>query len=112
MSLKILFFFGMVIFLIATISYASNLGTVPLVNNIGSENNVEIISPDVYVTNLSLSESSNEITSATITVKNSDSVTHAYNVCIITKAGVLISDTPGSLYDCENTASILSYQTL
>lgn len=108
MSLKIFFFIGIVVFVLSTVGYASNLGTTPTLYSIGSDDNNTVSAPTAYITNVVLTESSNDIVSSTITVKNSDVDSHSYTVCIITKAGVLISDTPGSTSDCSDTPIISS----
>jgi len=58
-----------------------------------------------------LTESASNITSATITVKNTDSASHSYKICVITKAGASISDTAGTSSDCTSTSSISASST-
>ncbi len=56
--------------------------------------------------NVVLTESAGNISSATITIKNTDSSTHSYKICVITKAGALISDVQGTSSDCTNSGAI------
>ena len=111
MSMKIFFIIGIVVFVLSTVGYASNLGTSPTLHSIGSDDNNSVSAPTAYITNVVLTESSNDIVSSTISIKNTDSDSHSYTVCIITKAGVLISDTPGTSSDCSNTSTISSGST-
>lgn len=99
------------IFIVSTIGFGSNLNSTPVLNKIGGNDNVSVPIPDVNITNIVLTESANTITSVTITVKNIDSVSHTYKICVITKAGVSISDTVGSSSDCTNTSAISASNT-
>lgn len=96
---------------VSTVGLGTNFNTSPNINNIGSDDNILIDVPDANITNVELTEGAGTIDSATITVKNTDNISHSYKICIITKAGVLISDTPGTLSDCSNTASISASNT-
>lgn len=78
------------IFIVSTIGFGSNLNSTPVLNKIGGNDNVSVPIPDVNITNIVLTESASTITSVTITVKNTDSVSHTYKICVITKAGVSI----------------------
>ncbi len=99
------------IFTVSTIGYGANLNSTPSFNNIGADDNVLVPVPDVDVTNVVLTESAGNIVSATITVKNTDSASHSYDVCVVTKAGVSISDTVGTSSDCTSTSSISASST-
>ncbi len=99
------------IFTVSTIGLGANLNTTPSFNNIGGDDNVSVPVPDADITNVVLTESGSNIVSATITVKNTDSISHSYNVCVITKAGALISDTVGTSSDCTSTSSISASST-
>ena len=111
MSVKLILFIGVLIFVVSTVGFGNELSTVTSFNNIGAENNVSVPVPDAYITNVVLTESASDIVSATITVKNTDSVSHTYKICIITKAGALISDVQGTSSDCTNTSSISASNT-
>ncbi len=96
---------------VSTISLGSNLNSATSLNKIGGDDNILVPTPDADITNIVLTESVGTITSATITIKNIDSISHSYKICVITKAGVLISDTPGSSSDCTDTTSISASNT-
>ena len=96
---------------VSTISLGSNLNSATSLNKIGGDDNISVPIPDADITNIVLTESASTITSATITIKNIDDISHSYKICVITKAGVLISDTPGSSSDCTNTTSISASST-
>ena len=106
MSLKLIFLIGMIIFTTSSVGLGANLNTAASFNNIGSDNNISVFVPDANITNVVLNEFANNIISATITVKNLDSVPHSYNICMITKAGVLVSDALGGDSDCTYTSII------
>ena len=97
------------IIIFSTVGLGANFNTTIDANKIGSDDNISV--PDANITNVVLTESASTITSATITIKNTDSISHSYKICIITKAGALISDTPGTLSDCSNTTSISASNT-
>jgi len=99
------------IFTVSTIGFAANLNSAPSFNNIGGDDNISVPVPDADITNVVLTESASNIVSATITVKNTDSISHSYNVCVITKAGASISDTTGTSSDCTSTSSISASNT-
>jgi len=111
LSIKIIFLVGVIILAVSTIGLGSNLNSTTLLNKIGSDENVSVPVPNADITNIVLTESVGTITSATITIKNIDSISHSYKICVITKAGVLISDTPGSSSDCTDTTSISASNT-
>jgi len=111
MSMIIYFLIGIMILAVATVGFGSTLNNSPSLNRIGGNDNVSVPTPDVNITNIVLTESVNTITSATITIKNTDSTSHTYKICIITKANILVSDTPGTSADCSNTASISASTT-
>ena len=98
------------VFVVSTVGFGNDL-TAATFNNIGAKNNVSVPIPDADITNVVLTESASNIVSATITVKNTDSSSHSYNVCVITKAGELISDIQGTNSDCTNTATISASDT-
>lgn len=95
----------------STVGLGANFNTATDSNRIGADDNILVSVPDVNITNVVLTESASTITSATITIKNTDSISHSYKICIITKAGVLISDTIGTSSDCTNTTSISASNT-
>lgn len=95
----------------STVGLGANFNTATDSNKIGADDNILVSVPDVNITNVVLTESASTITSATITIKNTDSISHSYKICIITKAGVLISDTIGTSSDCTNTTSISASNT-
>jgi len=111
LSVKIIFLVGVLILVVSTVSFGTNLDSTISLNKIGSDENVLVPVPDVDITNIVLTESAGTITSAMITVKNTDSISHSYKICVITKAGVLISDTPDSSADCTDTTSISASNT-
>lgn len=111
MSVKIIFLVGVIILAVSTVGLGSNLNSTILLNKIGGDENISVPAPDADITNIVLTESAGTITSATITIKNTDSISHSYKICVITKAGVLISDTPGSNSDCTDTTSISASNT-
>ena len=111
MSFKIILIVGVLIFVVATIGFGNDLNGTVSFNKIGAEDNISVPVSDADITNVELTESASNIVSATITVKNTDSVSHSYNICVITKAGALISDTQGTSSDCAITSSISSSNT-
>jgi|APSaa5957512535_1039671.scaffolds.fasta_scaffold09107_3 hypothetical protein len=110
LSLKLILMVGVLVFVVSTVGFGNDL-TAATFNNIGAKNNVSVPIPDADITNVVLTESASNIVSATITVKNTDSSSHSYNVCVITKAGELISDIQGTNSDCTNTATISASDT-
>lgn len=111
MSVKIIFLIGVVIIAASTVGLGANFNTLHDTNKIGGDDNISVDMPDADITNVVLTESASTITSATITIKNTDSVPHSYKICIITKAGSLISDTVGTSSDCTNTSTISASST-
>ena len=111
LSFKIILIIGILIFAVSTVGFGNDLIGVVSFNNIGAEDNIPVPVPDADITNVVLTESASNIVSATITVKNTDSISHTYKICVITKAGELISDTAGTSSDCTNTASISASNT-
>lgn len=111
MSTKLFFLIGVVIFTVSTIGFGANLNSTPSFNSIAGDDNISVPVPDANITNVVLTEFENKIASATITVKNTDSISHSYNVCVITKAGASISDTAGTNSDCTSTSSISASNT-
>jgi len=111
LSFKIILVIGVLIFVVATIGFGNGLNGTVSFNKIGAEDNISVSVPDADITNVELTESASNIVSATITVKNTDSVSHSYNICVITKADELISDAQGTSSDCAITASISSSNT-
>ncbi|KAF6247262.1 hypothetical protein C6990_01935 [Nitrosopumilus sp. b3] len=103
MSLKIIFFVGVLIIAISAIGLGANLDTSSTFNKIGSDDNVSIGLSTADITNIVHSTSGSDIDSSTITVRNTDSVSHSYQICVITKAGASISDTVGTSSDCTTT---------
>ena len=108
MSLKIIFFVGILIIAISAIGLGANLDTSSAFNRIGSDDNVSIGLSTADITNVVHSTSGSNIDSSTITVRNTDSVSHSYKICVITKAGASISDTVGTTSDCTTTSLISS----
>lgn len=108
MSLKVIFFVGALIIAVSAIGLGANLTNSSTFNPIGSDDNISTSISDVDITNMVHSTSGVNIDSSTITVKNTDSVSHSYNICVITKAGSSISDTAGTAPDCVTTSSISS----
>jgi len=111
LSFKIILIIGVLIFAVSTVGFGNELNSIVSFNNIGAEDNIPVPVPDADITNVVLTESASNIVSATITVKNTDSVPHSYKICVITKADELISDTPGTSSDCTNTTSISASNT-
>ena len=111
MSLKIIFFVGVLIITISTIGLGANLDTLSTFNKIGSDDNISIGLSTADITNIVHSTSGANIDSSTITVRNTDSVSHSYQICVITKAGASISDTVGTSSDCTITTLISSSGT-
>lgn len=109
--IKKIYLVGILILTVATVSFGATLNNSPSLNRIGGNDNVSVSIPDVNITNIVLTESSNTIISATITIKNTDSTSHTYKICVITKADILVSDTPGTSADCSNTTSISASAT-
>lgn len=100
------------IILVSTVGFGTDFNAVPFFNKIGGDDNVSVDIPDATITRVQLTESGSDIISATIFVKNTDSRAHSYNICVITKAGTLISDTVGTSSDCNNSASISASSTV
>ncbi len=98
-------------FVVSVIGFGFDLNTSITFNNIGGDDNVPVPAPDANITNVVLTETGGNIVSTTITVKNTDSISHSYNICVITKAGVSLSDTVGTSSDCTTTSSISASTT-
>ena len=96
---------------ISTIGLGANLNTSNTFNKIGSEDNISIELSTADITNMVHSTSGANIDSSTITIRNTDSVSHSYQICVITKAGVSISDSIGTSSDCATTTLISSSST-
>ena len=111
LSLKLILIVGVLIFVVSTVGFGNDLNGDTSFNNIGADDNVSVPIPDADITNVVLTESASNIVSATITVKNIDNSSHSYNICVITKAGELISDVQGTSSDCTSTASISASNT-
>lgn len=111
MSTKLILLACVILFVVSTVGFGANLNTSLSFNNIGGDDNVPILAPDADITNVVLTESANTVVYATITVKNTDNVSHSYDVCVITKAGGSISDTAGTSSDCTATSSISASTT-
>jgi len=111
LSLKLILIVGVLIFIVSTVGFGNDLNGDTSFNNIGADDNVSVPIPDADITNVVLTESASNIVSATITVKNTDSSSHSYNICVITKADELISDVQGTNSDCTSTASISASNT-
>lgn len=104
MGLKIIFLVGVLIIIVSTIGLGSNLNSSSTFNPIGSDDNISSRASDVDITNMVHSTSGSNIDSSTITIRNTDSVSHSYRICVITKAGSSISDTVGTTPDCTTTS--------
>ena len=102
---------GIIIIFVSAVGLGSDLTNDPTFNSIGSDDNLPIPLSDADITNIVLTKQGSTIDSATITVKNTDSVSHSYSICVITKAGASISDTIGTSPDCTSTASISASNT-
>ena len=89
----------------------ATLNSNPVFNYVGADDNVPVSASNVSITNMVLTSGASTIDSATITVNNTDSISHSYTICVITKAGASISDTVGTSPDCTNTASISASNT-
>ncbi len=111
MSLNIILFLGILIIAVSSVGLGANLNSSSTFNLIGSDDNVSARVYDVDITNMVHSTSGTDIDSSTITVRNTDSVSHSYDICVITKAGASISDTAGTAPDCATTSSISSGST-
>lgn len=96
---------------LSTIGLGANLNSSSTFNLIGSDDNISTRISDADITNMVHSTSGSDIDSSTITIRNTDSVSHSYNICVITKAGASISDTTGTSADCTTTSSISSSST-
>ena len=78
---------------LSAVGLGANLNNASTFNNIGSDDNVLVPIPDADITNMIHSVSGSDVDSSTITVRNTDNVSHSYKICVITKSGVSISDT-------------------
>lgn len=96
---------GIAVMATATLGLAAALSMTSL-KNIGGDDNVVVAGADADVTELTWTETANQITSATVKVKNTDTIAHTYEICVITKAGASFSDTAGTSADCASTGSI------
>ena len=106
MSLKIIFLLGIIVIAVATVGVGANLTSPTKFNAIGSDENIPISLSDADMTDMTHSVNGVNIDSSTITVRNTDTVSHSYKICVITKAGVSISDTSGTTSDCATTSTI------
>lgn len=109
--MKILFLIGIIIIAISTVGFGSNLTNATTFNVIGSDDNVSVSISNVDITNMVHSVSGLIVDSSTITIKNTDSISHSYRICVITKADSSISDTIGTSSDCTLTSTISSSNT-
>ena len=110
-SIKIYFIAGMAILFTSTLSLGGSLNTTISLDSIGGDDNIPVPASDADVTQITWFESDNNITSATVVVKNTDSGSHTYEICVITKAGASFSDTAGTSADCASTGSISASAT-
>ena len=96
---------GLAIMTVATVGLFSSISSTGI-NILAGEDNVTISSSDAVVTKITWTEVSNEITSATVKVNNTDTVAHTYEICVIARAGASLSDTAGTTADCVSTGSV------
>jgi len=111
LSLKIIFLLGIIVIAVSTVGVGANLTSPTKFNAIGSDENIPISLSDADITNMMHSVSGANIDSSTIIVRNTDNMPHSYKICVITKAGVLISDTSGTTSDCATTSTISASST-
>jgi len=109
--MKIFLLIGIMILTVATVGFGTMLNSSPSVHKIGGNDNVVVTKPTIDITNIQSHVQGNSIDYTDITVKNNDSVSHTYKICMIVKAGTSISDTGGTSTDCGNTSSISSSNT-
>ena len=110
-SEKIYFIMGVAILSTLMLGLGASLNTTPTLNKVGADDNVSVPASDADITQITWSESDNNITSATVVVKNTDTGSHTYEICVITKAGASFSDTAGTSADCTSTGSISASAT-
>jgi len=91
---------------VSTIGIGANLTSLTKFNAIGSEDNISISLTNADITNMVHSVNGVNIDSSTITVRNTDNISHSYKICVITKAGTSISDISGTTSDCATTSII------
>jgi len=112
MYLRIIYgIIGVTILTTLSLGLGTSLSTTPSPNEIGGDDNVVVPATDADVTKITWTEVSNEITSATVTVKNTDTVAHTFEICLIAKAGASLSDTAETSPDCTSTDSISASAT-
>ena len=99
---------GIAILATTTLGFGASLSTPTTLDRIGNNDNVAVSAADTYVTKVTWTESASDITSITVEINNTDTITHTYEICVITKAGASISDTTGTSVDCTSTGSIAS----
>jgi len=112
MYLRIIYgIIGVTLLTILSLGFGTSLSTTPSPNEIGGDNNIAVLATNADVTKITWTESDNEITSVTVTVKNTDTVAHTFEICVISKAGASLSDTVGTSSDCTSTGSISASAT-
>ena len=103
---------GIAVLATSTLGFGASLSTTSAPDRIGSDDDVTVPATDADVTEITWTESNNEITSATVKVKNTDTgAAHTFEICVISKAGASISDTVGTSADCGSTGSISASAT-
>lgn len=88
--------------------FAKSLGTSQPIE-IASNNN-GIVKSHALITTIGWTKDpiTDAITASTVTVKNSDSVSHQFEICVLAKEGSSQSTSAGDPADCANTPSIAS----
>ena len=98
---------GLAMILSISTFLGASLTTTPTFNKIGTEDNSTIPGADTDISKIVWTESSGDITSATITLNNTDTSSHTYQICVITfNSTNTFSDTAGTSPDCDSTGTI------
>ena len=112
LSLKIIFLVGVIVMIVSTVGIGGNLNSSTLFKKIGADENISL-PVDADVTNILLKKSSGNFDRADVTVKNTDSNSHSYDVCLVavhTDEG-LSHDAGENNSMCTSTSSISSGST-
>lgn len=92
-----------------TLGYGNSLGTATTLDNVGGDDNVTVTAADTFVTKVSFVKQGAFIKGAIVDIKNTDTIAHTYEICVISKTTVgEFSDVVGTTADCVSTGSIAS----
>lgn len=92
------------------LGFGAPIGTSATLDNFGGDDNVGVTGADTFVTKVIWNQQgAAHIQGATVDIKNTDTIAHTYEICVISKeSNGSLSDTVGTTSDCASTGSISS----